>query len=297
MISCVIKFLTIFFLILFIYTIDNKKEIVGNVFKSINKSYLELVNSQGKVLSGIIIALFAVSVYLISFAKCCMSDGRSITVRNIIISIVVWVIVLIIMYLVFGIALTLFSKTVENIVKIQDKKLNTKMLCSFLLLTIFVFLSVVAESDIKNNLICLIVGAIICYIWNTKIIINVVKNPKRMIGINNNSAILVINSVFLVLMMIINLYCFVLWSFYKFENAYIYCSCSEKIIRKWDLFYYTIISFSTVGYGDICPNVFASQVVAILISITSILCLIVFINSINSVLGQHDQDGIIRGNS
>ena len=45
---------------------------------------------------------------------------------------------------------------------------------------------------------------------------------------------------------------------------------------------YTMISFTTIGYGDISPAIFESQIVAIIIAITSVLCLIVFVSSVLS---------------
>lgn len=51
---------------------------------------------------------------------------------------------------------------------------------------------------------------------------------------------------------------------------------------KFDLCYYTIITFSTIGYGDIVPNIFLAKVISILISVTSVVCISVFLSSILS---------------
>ena len=53
------------------------------------------------------------------------------------------------------------------------------------------------------------------------------------------------------------------------------------------------------GYGDIYPVIFASQAVAVLISITSVICLVVFISAILSVkndIFQKGQDDLMNEN-
>ena len=56
----------------------------------------------------------------------------------------------------------------------------------------------------------------------------------------------------------------------------------------YDLFYYTIITFATVGYGDISPVSPIAKFMSIVISMTSILCLTVFISSVLSYKGTED---------
>ncbi|MBW6411008.1 potassium channel family protein [Clostridium weizhouense] len=64
-------------------------------------------------------------------------------------------------------------------------------------------------------------------------------------------------------------------------EAYL-CSVTTNEIGILDLFYYTIVTFTTIGYGDIVPNAPESKVMAIIIAFTSVICLIIFISSILS---------------
>ena len=51
--------------------------------------------------------------------------------------------------------------------------------------------------------------------------------------------------------------------FYK--NSYI------GVISYFDLLYYTIVTFTTVGFGDIVPSFYQGKIMSIVISITSII--------------------------
>ncbi len=50
MISFVIKFITIVFVIVSVCTFEKKKSIIERIFKAIKNAYYELVNQQGPIL-------------------------------------------------------------------------------------------------------------------------------------------------------------------------------------------------------------------------------------------------------
>ena len=81
------------------------------------------------------------------------------------------------MYFGFGCVLAIFSKTVELIGDVKDRKIGIKMMCSFLLLTLLAFFSFIAEKEMRDNLFFLFVGLVSCYILNIQILIKIVKNP------------------------------------------------------------------------------------------------------------------------
>ena len=270
-------------------TIEKKKSIIKKIFKSINESYNELVNQQGSIMGFLLKLcgiLLLVSFYLISFEKCCLVDGRDISFRNIVTSVVIWIITSLIMYLGFGSLLAIFSKTVSLIGNVKNSKMGIKMMSSFLLLTLLSFFSLIAENELRENLVYLFAGLVTCYILNMQIMLKIVRNPFCIVEDKNkqrseNRVLIIFSSILIVIMIIVNLYLLVLWTYFSYDNAYT-CSSVEGI-TKWQLLYYTVITFTTVGYGDISPAIFESQAVAILICITSVMCLIIFVSSVLSV--------------
>ena len=299
MISFVIKFITIVFVIVSVCTFEKKKSIIERIFKAIKNAYYELVNQQGPILKFLLkfVGIMLLMVfYLISFQKCCLLDGRTVSIKSIAISVLIWIITLLIMYFGFGCVLAIFSKTVELIGDVKDRKIGIKMMCSFLLLTLLAFFSFIAEKEMRDNLFFLFVGLVSCYILNIQILIKIVKNPFCIIEDKNkqeskNRVLILFTSLLIVLMIILNMYLLVLWTYFSFDGAY---NCSSGSISKWNLLYYTIISFTTIGYGDICPTTVESQAVAILISITSVICLIIFVSSLlsakNDILGNKEKE-------
>lgn len=51
----------------------------------------------------------------------------------------------------------------------------------------------------------------------------------------------------------------------------------------FDMLYYTVITFATVGYGDIVPNTMAAKVISMLTVFTSILCITVLLSEIAGI--------------
>lgn len=288
MVSFAIKFLVIIFIIISICTIEKKDSIIIRIFKSIKEVYNEFINQQGSILRFLLKFLglmLLIVIYIISFERCCLMDGNSISIRNLVISFIVGSITSLIMYYGFGFVLAILFKTVELIENVKDSKIGIKMMCSFLLLSSLTFFLFMVENEMRENLNFLFAGLVLCYILNIQILFKIVRNPFCIVEDKNkqenvNQVLILFNSLLIILMIIINMYLFVLWAYFSFKGSY---QCNEGIITKWKLLYYTIISFTTVGYGDIYPTTFASQAVAILISITSVICLIIFVSSLLSV--------------
>ncbi len=289
MISLLIKFLTLVLIVIALSTFRRKKDVIKILFKAVNAGYAYILNSMGtyiKKLMKLAVFLIIVQFFLIAFQKCCFEEGRGITGKSLLMTIVIWILISVSMYFFIGSILALYVKTVGIIGNIKNSNISAKMLISFLLLTLFVFFSVVSENELKQNLFFLLFGTIICYILNVQILLKVVQNPFCLVGDKNqhrseDKVLIIFTASLILLMFVVNMYLLVLWIYYSYDGAYC-CSIGDGVITKWMLLYYTMISFTTIGYGDISPAIFESQIVAIIIAITSVLCLIVFVSSVLS---------------
>jgi|GEM_PF-6022697 len=101
------------------------------------------------------------------------------------------------------------------------------------------------------------------------------------------------STIFIIVTIILILYMMV-YSTYMYDNRLYYYSNSNTI-NWFDLLYYTFISFTTIGYGDIHPiraqGFPLSQIVAILISIMSFVSLSCFLTVILSAITRRGEDG------
>ena len=112
-------------------------------------------------------------------------------------------------------------------------------------------------------------------------LISVIRSPelieiKRSSDSKGESSNFELVAVILLVMVIISLYLGVCFINIGSDNAYI------NNPTYYDLFYYTIITFATIGYGDICPVSTIAKFMSIVISLTSIICLTIFVSSMLS---------------
>lgn len=120
----------------------------------------------------------------------------------------------------------------------------------------------------------IIVLLVISYLINVYILFVIIVENKNIFGRKIKGWILL--SFIIVGIIVINLFFLVTAVYYKDPKSF------TNNPKLFDLFYFTIVSFVTIGYGDILPISFASKMVSILISFTSILCLSVFFSSLFS---------------
>ena len=91
-----------------------------------------------------------------------------------------------------------------------------------------------------------------------------------------NFSRVIIASILIVVLIILNLYLAVCFVSDTGKDAF------SNSPNYFDLFYYTIITFTTVGYGDIVPITMEAKIVSSLISITNIICITIFLSTILS---------------
>ena len=123
-----------------------------------------------------------------------------------------------------------------------------------------------------------LIGVGISYILTLKVLINIIRSPQVIKLKENKSGLgeLPVIAVIILVMIVITLglgVCFI-------NNINLVSYTNNP--TYFDLFYYTIISFVTVGYGDISPVSISAKLMAIIISKTSTLCITIFLSFVLS---------------
>ena len=126
-----------------------------------------------------------------------------------------------------------------------------------------------------------LVGVTLSYYLNLKVLLRLIRSPEIADFKAQTKKAFEIDSIGVMAVIVL---CMVVISL---ALAVCFISCSNEGVYTnnptfFDLFYYTIITFATVGYGDISPVSPVAKFMSIIISMTSILCLTVFISSVLS---------------
>lgn len=98
---------------------------------------------------------------------------------------------------------------------------------------------------------------------------------------------ILLNCVSIILTVTILLFIGVVMIEIMFPGSYRRTGGNSSIEILVDLFYYTMISFTTVGYGDIAPVTIPAKLMAVLISIMSVVILIAFLETILGIRGKY----------
>ena len=194
------------------------------------------------------------------------------------------IVLILFLYFVIGYLLLSISKIYKFLYKIEDKVTKTDLLISYFIISMYMTILIIFPGEFAKNYKIGLVGVTLSYFLNLKVLLRIIRSPeitdfkgqtKKTDGLDSVGVMAVI----VLLMVVISL-----------ALAVCFISCSGQGVYTnnptfFDLFYYTIITFATVGYGDISPVSPVAKFMSIVISMTSILCLTVFISSVLSYKG------------
>mgnify|MGYP004668176593 FL=1 len=197
------------------------------------------------------------------------------------------IVLILFLYFVIGYLLLSISKIYKFLYKIEDKHTKTDLLISYFIISMYMTILIIFPGEFAKNYKIGLVGVTLSYFLNLKVLLRIIISPeitdfkgqtKKTDGLDSVGVMAVI----VLLMVVISL-----------ALAVCFISCSGQGVYTnnptfFDLFYYTIITFATVGYGDISPVSPVAKFMSIVISMTSILCLTVFISSVLSYKGTED---------
>jgi len=258
--------------------------IIKNLFIEINMTYLNLFKEKSKVtrwLQGSFFIFAEIMTIIGALGVAFRSMNNDITKKTFLIPILIIGIVIAV-HLSIGYLLLVLTNIQLFITKIDNRNLKTELLIAYFIISTYFFTLIIFPYDFESTYITGLIGLAISYYLNMKVLIKLIRNPRdvhsekseRKSGKQRNSV--VIASILLLIMIVLNLFLAV-----NLINSGIPGSFSNNP-SNFDLFYYTIVTFTTIGYGDIVPLTIAGKIITIVISITSVVCLTVFLSSVLS---------------
>ncbi|MBE6047073.1 MAG: two pore domain potassium channel family protein [Clostridium sp.] len=150
----------------------------------------------------------------------------------------------------------------------------------FLIVGSLFFILLFYKETIKTFTMSFIIADIASYIINMKLLVMFLLLGRRKLkdgDCYNNFAVIMISAFVIVFMIILNLFIGVV--IVDGVNPSSFSGCPGV----FDLFYYTVATFTTIGFGDIVPLTKLAKTMAVFISGSSIICLSVFLGSIYSI--------------
>ncbi len=271
---------------LFINKENNKRVIdsIIEIFKEINYTYVDLFKEKSKItrwLQGTFFILAEIMTIIGAIGATIRSIDDNLNSKTFIIFMLIIVIVLSV-HLAIGYVLLVLTNIQLFITKLENRNLKTELLIAYFIISTYFFTLIMFPIQFENTYIIGLIGLSVSYYLNMKVLIKLIRNPKEVLnkkkaniqGKKRNR--IVIASILLLIMIILNLFLAV-----NLINSAVPGAFSNNP-SSFDLFYYTIITFTTVGYGDIIPLTIASKIISIIISITSVICLTVFLSSVLS---------------
>ena len=258
---------------------------LGKIFSYMNKSYYSCFHAAGILIKSLFVVFVIVLVSASFYASWQIETGP---IRKILVG----ALTVTILYFLIGLLLSILNFAVITIVKIGDNDVQAEMISILAIISITIALWLSSGEHFPQLHWGLLVVGICLYALNMHVLFRIVTEPKTVFKSFNgdlaSQKYVLYVAVFILVSIILNLYLFVIWSnSIPSEIAY---SLTGTGNNWWQLFHYTVISFTTIGYGDIEPLTAAAQAVSVLISISSVICLIVFVNTIISNLYSSNED-------
>lgn len=251
--------------------------------REINKVYKEIFTDKNiinRITQSVLIILSEfsalISLYLI-FTK---YIGSYIVVNlNYYIQCGIITIVFLLLHYFIGYILLLSTNFHKYLCKNVEESIKANFLLSYFLSSIFLVLLLLVPNKLSTYVIAGIISISISYISNMGILYKLMKNP-NCIKINEKDKAsfgrVLVAAVIIIFMLIINLFLLVCLVNMIKNNSF------SNNPSNFELFYYTVLTFTTIGFGDIVPLTNSAKLVAIVISFTSVICISIFLGFIYS---------------
>ena len=286
MINILTLAITIFSIIMISYKRVNLEILkkLKSLIYNINKQYIDFFEGKKSEFKIWQLIIFIISQVFVVFAivRRLFEEVYKYVSDNYIVAVKISTyLIFIILYFIVGYISYSSKKIYKYLYKIEDKNTKTDLLISYFIISTYMTILVLFPNKFSEIYKIGLVGVGISYILNLKVLIRVIRSPEIIeVEIENGSKIkftdVSIVAIILLIMVIFSLYLGV--CFINSGDIGVYTNNPTY----YDLFYYTIITFSTIGYGDICPISPVAKFMSMVISLTSFICLTIFVSSILS---------------
>lgn len=187
-----------------------------------------------------------------------------------------------------GYVLVLSSKIHLFLYRVENKNLKIDFLLSYAMISTYLLVLLLFPDQFTTNIPFSLIGMGICYYLNLKTLITMMINPTHVKSTQQSAASfsrIITAAILILIMLILNLYLMVCLVSHLPSETSVYTNAKNY----FDLFYYTIITFTTIGYGDIIPTTMPAKIISMLISLTSVICISVFLSTILSYRDQVEE--------
>ena len=256
-----------------------------NVFTNINTQYKDIFKGKKSGLKRWQWLVFTISQILIVFAifRGLFEELYKGISHNylVVVKVSTHLIIFIFIYFIVGYFIYSTKNIYKCLYKIEDKNTKTDLIISFFIISMYITILILFPEQFSEIYAIGLVGVTTSYILNLKVLIRVIRSPEIIdvqgnLGTKLENRNVTVVAAILLLMVLLSLYLGVCFISNGTQQAY------SNNPTYYDLFYYTIITFTTIGYGDIYPVSPMAKFISMVISLTSVLCLTIFISSILS---------------
>ena len=254
-----------------------------NIIFEINSVYLELFKDRSlarRIIQGTLIIVAEIFI-TVSVATAVLKhiDIYNNFFIDLIFKLIIISVSLVLIYFCMGYILLSTVKIHKFIYGVENVNLKIDLLLSYFIISTYFTVLLIFPQQFKNCYKIGLLGVSKCYILNIKILVALMNDPYKIKSKSQdktNFSRVIIASILIVVLIILNLYLAVCFVSDTGKEAFM------NSPDYFDLFYYTIITFTTVGYGDIVPITMEAKIVSSLISITNIICITIFLSTILS---------------
>lgn len=264
---------------------NNKRifTVLNNLIKEVNVTYKQLFKEKSKlrrsVQGTLIIAAEIFIAISISTSVIRYIDTYAVDALDLLIKIVIIIMSLIVIHYSMGYVLLITVRIHKFIYGVENKNVKVDLLLSYFIISTYFTALLLSPEEFESMYVLGLIGVTVSYILNMKVLIQLIRNPHNIKTKHEESTSysrIIVAAILMVGLIVLNLFlgvCFIngaeTGAFSNSPNAF-------------DLFYYTIITFTTIGYGDITPLSIGAKAISIVISVTSVICLTIFLSTILS---------------